>query len=559
MSRCRNPGLIPILFRCDASLSIGSGHLMRCRTLARELQRRGAEITFLCRRQPGDLVTLLEQEFPVLALPEQPLEPCYGLEGRELYGAWLGCSQTIDAAQCLEALAQAGITSASWLVADHYGLDARWEAQLLGGLAGGAAAPKLLVIDDLADRPHQADLLLDQNFFGEATEQRYQGLVPPQCRQLLGPHYALLGLEYAQLHPLVPQRTELRRVLVFFGGVDPANLTCRALEALIDPALAHLAVDVVLGRQSPYRQVVEELVARRPYTTLHGPLPSLAGLIARADLAIGAGGATTWERACLGLPSLVVAIAANQLPFAQALDQAGYLKLLGDGASVNAEQIRSVLLARIAEQYADEGGHDLTDGWGVSRLSMAMQRPQGDISLRPVTEADESLLLHWANDSQVRANSFSPEPIDPVDHHHWFHTGQANPNRLQLIAKSADGCPIGQIRFDREPASTEGGASEATVDLSLDPCARGQGLAVELVRLGLQTMEQHWGPATDAVAEVLPSNTASSACFARAGFTPEAVSAVPPPSQPVNRWRWRPAVSPCSVIAAAGSTQPCRS
>ena len=393
MSRCRNPGLIPILFRCDASLSIGSGHLMRCRTLARELQRRGAEITFLCRRQPGDLVTLLEQEFPVLALPEQPLEPCYGLEGRELYGAWLGCSQTIDAAQCLEALAQAGITSASWLVADHYGLDARWEAQLLGGLAGGAAAPKLLVIDDLADRPHQADLLLDQNFFGEATEQRYQGLVPPQCRQLLGPHYALLGLEYAQLHPLVPQRTELRRVLVFFGGVDPANLTCRALEALIDPALAHLAVDVVLGRQSPYRQVVEELVARRPYTTLHGPLPSLAGLIARADLAIGAGGATTWERACLGLPSLVVAIAANQLPFAQALDQAGYLKLLGDGASVNAEQIRSVLLARIAEQYADEGGHDLTDGWGVSRLSMAMQRPQGEISLRPVTEADESLLL----------------------------------------------------------------------------------------------------------------------------------------------------------------------
>ena len=551
--------MTPILFRCDASLSIGSGHVMRCRTLARELQRHGAEIVFLCRRQPGDLIGLLEQEFLMLALPEQALADCEGLEGRELCGAWLGCSQAHDAAQCLDALAEARIGSADWLVVDHYGLDACWEEQLLVGLAVGAVAPKLLVIDDLADRAHQADLLLDQNFFGEATEQRYQGLLPPHCRQLLGPHYALLGPEYAQLHPLVPPRTELRRVLVFFGGVDPANLTGRALEALLDPALADLAVDVVLGRQSPHRQAVEELVAHRPHTTLHGPLPSLAGLIARADLAIGAGGATTWERACLGLPSLVVAIAANQLPFAQALDQTGHLQLLGDAASVSVERIRSALLARIAVPFAGEAGSALTDGWGASRLAMAMQAAQGAISLRPATAADEALLLRWANDPQVRANSFSPEPIKTADHHRWFQAGLANPNRLLLMATATDGCPIGQIRFDREPASTGGGASEATVALSLDRCARGHGLAVELVRLGLQAMEQRWGPATDAVAEVLPSNAASNACFVRAGFTPEAVSAVPPPSQSVNRWRWRPAASPCSVIAVAGSTAPCQS
>lgn len=548
-----------VLFRCDASLSIGSGHVMRCRTLARELQRRGAEIAFLCRRQPGDLISLLEQEFPVLALPEQPLAASEGLEGRDLYGAWLGCSQHTDAAQCLEALAQAGITSASWLVADHYGLDAIWEAQLLAGLAGADAPPKLLVIDDLADRPHQADLLLDQNFFGEATDQRYQGLVPPHCRQLLGPHYALLGPEYAQLHPLVPSRTEMRRVLVFFGGVDPANLTGRALEALLDPALADLAVDVVLGRQSPHRHAVAELVARRPHTTLHGPLPSLAGLIARADLAIGAGGATTWERACLGLPSLVVAIAANQLPFAQALDQAGHLQLLGDGATVTIEQIRAALLARIAQPAPGGAGSALTDGWGASRLAMAMLGPQGAISLRQATAVDEALLLRWANDPQVRANSFSPEPIQAADHHHWFQAGLANPNRLLLIATTADGCAIGQIRFDRQPASSEGQASEATIDLSLDRCARGHGLASEVVRLGLQVMEQRWGPDTDAVAEVLPSNTASNACFARAGFAQEAVSAIPPPSRPANRWRWRPAASPCSAMPAAGSTAPCRS
>ncbi len=513
-----------ILIRCDASLMIGSGHVMRCRTLARELQRRGAAATFLCRRQPGDLINLLEPEFAVLDLPEHTLASCDGLDGRDLYRSWLGCTQEQDAAQCLEVLAEAGISSASWIVADHYGLDHRWEAQLLAGLSGGDSAPKLLIIDDLADRTHQADLLLDQNFFGEATHQRYEDLVPPQCCQLLGPNYALLGPEYAQLHPLVPPRTVLLRVLVFFGGVDPSNLTGRALEALRDPALSDLGVDVVLGLHSPHRQQIEELVARRPNTTLHGPLPSLAGLIARADLAIGAGGATTWERACLRLPSLVVAIAENQLPISEALDQAGHLQLLGDGANVTAEQIRFALLPLMTEPKPGKAAIALTDGWGAPRLAMAMLAPQGAISLRPAIAADESLLLHWANDPQVLADGFAQEPIAPEDHHHSFQKGLTDANRLLLIATTADGCPLGQIRFDRQPASAQADASEALVDFSLDRCARWDGLTADLLRLGLQAMEQRWGPAPEVVAEVINSNTASNACYARARFTSDSPS-----------------------------------
>lgn len=317
-----------IIIRCDASNSIGSGHVIRCRTLARELQRQGAKISFLCRRQPGDLIALLERDFPVIALPDQSLALCEGLEGRNLYGAWLGCTQEQDAAQCLAALAEAGIKSASWLVTDHYGLDAIWETKLISGLTNGHGLPKLLVIDDLADRPHQADLLLDQNFFGEASEHRYQDLVPPHCHQMLGPYYALLGPEYAQLHPLVPQRTELRRLLVFFGGVDPDNLTAQVIEALLDPVVIDLAVDVVLGLQSPHRTTVEELVAIRPNTTLHDPKSSLAGLMARADLAIGAVGATTWERACIGLPCISIPIASNQIPVSKILAQHEFIRLI---------------------------------------------------------------------------------------------------------------------------------------------------------------------------------------------------------------------------------------
>jgi UDP-2,4-diacetamido-2,4,6-trideoxy-beta-L-altropyranose hydrolase len=549
--------MTPILIRTDASLSIGSGHVMRCRTLARQLQRRGAVITFLCRRQPGDLIRLLEQEFPVLSLPELPLAATQTpdeqpLQGRDLYGAWLGCSQEQDAADCLQALIQADIHSASWLVVDHYGLDASWEAQLLAGLASDAA-PQLLVIDDLADRPHKADLLLDQNFFGTVTETRYAGLVPEHCRQLLGPHYALLGPEYAQLHPLVPPRTELRRVLVFFGGVDPPNLTGRALEALLAPELVHLAVDVVLGLQSPHRQAVAELVARRPHTSLHAPLPSLAGLIARADLAIGAGGATSWERACLGLPSLVVAIAGNQLPFAEALNQAGEIQLLGNAAAVDAGEIRQALVAALQEPWPRASGHNFTDGWGAARVATALLGLRRPLQPRPATAADKALLLRWASDPMVRANSFSPEPIAPADHHRWFQAGLSNSNRLLLIACDAQGCPLGQIRFDRQPQSAAEGTREALIDLSLDRCARGQGLATELVRLGLQAMERQWGPDAEAVAEVLDGNAASQATFARAGFHSHSVAPAPP-SQAVTRWRWRRAASPCSATPAAGST-----
>jgi len=529
-----------ILFRCDASLYIGSGHAMRCRTLARELRRSGAEITFLCRRQPGDLIELLEQEFTVLALPEQPLAACDGLEDRALYAAWLGCSQQQDASDCLAALKQAGITRAQWLVVDHYGLDASWEVAMRAGV-GSEPPPQLLVIDDLADRSHSCDLLLDQNFFGEATERRYQGLIPQQCRQLLGPHYALLGPEYALLHPLVPPRTELRRVLVFFGGVDPDNCTGEAIKALMAPELAQLAVDVVLGLQCPHRQVVETLVAKRPHTTLHGPQPSLAVLIARADLAIGAGGATTWERACLGLPSVVVPIAVNQLPFSEALATAGLIYLLPDLADLAGK------LAAIAPHLLAQSKkcHGLTDGWGAQRLSTTLLGVEGPLNLRKLCSADENLLLRWANDPQVRERSFSADQISAEAHHKWFQAGLVSADRLQLIAVDAKGCPLGQVRFDRVADGVTTPIAE--IDISVDRSAQGRGVGSELLGLALAALEKHWGGEIAAQADVLETNQASRALFIRSGF-----SSVPPPSHAVIRYRYQRGASPCSPMQIAG-------
>ena len=237
----------------------------------------------------------------------------------------------------------------------------------------------------------------------------------------------------------------------------------------------------------------------------------------RADLAIGAGGATTWERACLGLPSLVIAIAKNQLKSTQALHRAEHLQLLGREAWVSVEEITSALLARLSDPDAKRAGSGLTDGWGVSRLAMAMLGPKEDgLRLRPAMTTDEALLLRWANDPQVRGNSFTSEQITSEEHHRWFQRGLNNSQRLHLIATTSDGCPVGQIRFDKQPRSPEGGSNEAIVAISLDRCARGHGLAVELVKKGLTALCQHWGPTTDVVAKVLrPTLPATPLCPSR--------------------------------------------
>jgi RimJ/RimL family protein N-acetyltransferase len=200
--------------------------------------------------------------------------------------------------------------------------------------------------------------------------------------------------------------------------------------------------------------------------------------------------------------------------------------------------IRSALLARVSEAKQAKHVFDLTDGWGAKRLELAMLGAQGLINLSSAKAVDEALLLRWANDLQVRNNSFSPEPILPSSHAIWFKKALFDPNRLLFIVKTVDGCPIGQIRFDRPPHVDKLQACVANVDVSLDLCARGQGLASELLRLGLQAMEQCWGQTTDVVAEVLKTNVASNACFSRTGFHLEANSANHQTSV-VNRWWFR--------------------
>ena len=514
-----------IVFRCDASRQIGTGHVMRCRRLARALQGRGADITFLCRRHACDLIALLQQEFRVLVLPELPpilpeVETASPLSGRALYATWLGCSEEQDALDSLAALAAAHIWSASWIVLDHYGLGEGWQRLMMDGLRQPQGpALQLLVLDDLADRKHQASVLMDANRLEPATPDPYQDLVGQGCTTLLGPGYALLDPLYSLMQPTMPLRSRLSRVLVFFGGMDTNNHAALGLEALSHPALLHLGVDVVVGEAAPHRAALERLASQRPNTSLHVGLPSLAGLMARADLALGAAGTTSWERACLGLPSLVVPVAENQEQGARALELAGVARCLNLQAAANpVATMQSALLelldAPATLQAMSEACLQLGDGRGLSRVVAALLGPATGLRLRSPQAADLWLYHWWANDPQVRLQSFNRAPIPLAQHRRWFASRLHSPLALLRVLVDGDGLPLGQIRFEREAESD----ARAVIAFSLDRLARGRGLASQLLELGVEELARAWGKRCEAYGEVRVDNPASCTAFLRAGF-----------------------------------------
>ncbi len=290
-------------FRADASTEIGSGHVMRCSVLADALSRCGVESFFLCRACSGHPAEWLAgRGFAVHLLPAD-------------------LSAAEDAHACAEWL-HPGVDV---LVVDHYALDQRWERAMQG------LARIRMAIDDLADRPHDCELLLDQNL-APRMESRYAGLVSSTCTQLLGPAYALLRDEFRVSAAAVPLRETVRHLLVSFGGSDPDNLTERALDEINDLSLT---ADVVIGYANPHRLEIEHRCrASDGRWTLHVQTSRMAELMAKADLALGAGGSTHWERCRMGLPALVVAIADNQVRTTQMLADRGACRNLGESRAL---------------------------------------------------------------------------------------------------------------------------------------------------------------------------------------------------------------------------------
>lgn len=339
-----------VVFRADASVEIGTGHVMRCLTLADALRADGATCRFLCRAHAGHLLELIAARgHEAVALPLHETGRLASDSALPAHAHWLGTDWGTDVVDSRAALGGAVV---DWLVVDHYALDRHWEAALRPNCR------RLFAIDDLADRPHNCDLLLDQNLGRRAED--YRDLLPAGAQTLIGPAYALLRPEFAALRGESLERRaqpEFRQLLITMGGVDKDNATGAVLDALADCTLpADLRITVVLGPQAPALFRVRERATTLPWhTEVRVGVTDMAALMTNADLAIGSGGGGTWERLFMGLPTLVIPIADNQAQYLKFLDAEGYVGYFEDGAGLK-RQLACLDLQRFQRLDAIEYG-----------------------------------------------------------------------------------------------------------------------------------------------------------------------------------------------------------
>lgn len=354
-------------FRVDVSQSLGTGHLTRCVALARELKTRGHECHFIIGSMKSSIRdALCDFGFRYTTLAEFD-GACVAVPGRRnrIQPSSIGWEQDLE-----RTIRAFGSLHPDWVVVDHYSLDERWEHGIR------SFAGRIMVIDDLADRPHQCDVLLDQNLVS-SSENRYVDLVQSGTRLLTGPGFALLGPEYLEELQHVHNRSgPVRSILVSLGGSDPYNITELVLNALDQARLHETRITVALGVENPHRASIENASKSLPSVSLLDAVPSLAPYIAKADLGIGAFGSSTWERLCLGLPSIAATISANQREIASYLNGRGLVHWMGDHEFLTIGHVVHALRQALSRDLADWSRRcfALVDGRGTHRVALELER-----------------------------------------------------------------------------------------------------------------------------------------------------------------------------------------
>jgi UDP-2,4-diacetamido-2,4,6-trideoxy-beta-L-altropyranose hydrolase len=488
-----------VAFRVDASSEIGTGHFIRCLTLADALKQCGWRIRFVSRRLSDQFKRMLsdrEYDFSHIAHAEP------GKIDQDLSHAhWLGTSQTQDAMDTIEALSD---STWEWLIIDHYALDERWETMLRKSVG------RIAVIDDLADRRHDCDVLLDQNLHADAAR-RYIGKLPGACRLLLGPQYALLRQEFrVARQSLKPRDGTVNRILICFGGVDVENYTSQAIEAIAGLRVSGLRADVVVGSGNQHGDQIGSQCVRHGFS-FHVQTSRVAELMAAADLAIGAGGMVIWERCCLGLPALAICVAENQKEqiVAAACDGLLYApEPKNEFVSFIQHHAEVLMQNRFLRKAISGAGMRAVDGDGVWRVVRSLTR--SDIQMRVATTADANSLFLWRNDPAVRAASRIPNVIDLNTHQTWVASVVNSDDRILLIGE-CEGAPVGVVRFDLQ-------GTEAEISIYLVPGVHPPGQGRSLLQCGERWLAANRPAVARIRARVLAGNRRSERLFLGAGY-----------------------------------------
>lgn len=486
------------VIRTDASRWIGSGHVMRCLVLADALKKACHQVTFVCRPQSGDLIDLIvERGHQVIKLPALAtiITPASSAD----YEAWLQVPWQQDAVEVLSC-----VTQVDWLIVDHYGINEQWELQIKQALGC-----KLLAIDDLV-RPHVADLILDQTL--DRTEDEYidpQTTVTSQPVVLSGVEYALLSSQFSRIRKqrLQPMPISNRpKILISFGGIDEPNVTLMALKSLSE---FDALVTVLLSPRAPHYLEVKAWCDLHTNVVHHDFVQDMASLMNEHDIAIGAPGTTSWERACLGLPNIVIPIADNQQTVCQALlvHQATVLVQPSNIEQELLPAIHHILDNYCAFAYANL---KLCDGEGLHRVINAIIAGTeiNGFRLKPVKIDDAALIFQWQTDPVTRRYALNPNIPNWEEHKSWIEKKLQRPQDyffLVVNTKNSESC--GVIRLD------ELSVENYLISIFIAPHYHGQSIGL----FGLQLIDQLF-PRMNIHATVLAENIASQRLFTKAGY-----------------------------------------
>lgn len=474
-----------LLIRADAGTQMGTGHIMRCLALAQAWQEAGGTVAFASAALPPALAGRLASEgaalFTVAAQPGGPDDT----------------RLTIDLARTV---------GASWVMVDGYQFGADYQIRLK------EAGLRVLFVDDYGHAgAYCADLVLNQNSY---AHERWYADRSPHSRLLLGPRYALLRREFWPWRGWRREAPEVARtILITMGGSDPDNVTLNLLQALDQLTTPGLEATLVIGGGNPHHEQLQAAAARARHTTrIARNVSDMPALMAWADIAVSAGGTTCYELAFMGVPTLIIALAENQVAITESLAVLRVGRNLGWHSQLEMSGLAracAALLGDDRERVAmSERGRALIDGYGSARVtSELLGRP---LRLRRAVDEDRGLLWEWSNEPGARAASFSGEPIPWERHVAWFAAHIDSSEHRIFLALDAGGLPVGQVRFDFE-------GDTAVISVSLDQRARGLGYGSRLIELGAASIFAE-GRAARIDAYVKPENQASLRAFERAGF-----------------------------------------
>ena len=475
-----------LVVRADASVAMGTGHVMRCMSLGQAWQDAGGDVLFLTAQSgPAVEARLRSENMGVI-----PLSAAVGGED--------------DAAATIEIARSKG---AAWVVVDGYQFDVEYQRHLKDG------GSKVLLVDDSARATDcEADIVLNQNAF--ARPEFYRSV--PGTRLLLGARYTLLRREFRCSRPFDRQVPALAtKLLLTMGGSDPDNVTRRILDSLASLESDSWETTVIVGGNNPYSESLRDAAGKSGRNIrLLSDVKNMSEWMKWADVAVTAAGSTCWEMCFLGLPALLIDLAPNQVPIAEELARAGAAVHLGGTKNVTAERIAAELqaLRQSPERRAamSARGRQLVDGEGAQRVVCAMQG--ASVCVRRAAAADSRLLWEWVNDPGVRAASFSTQPIAWPEHQAWFARKMTDPNTLWLIGEDDEGRPIGQFRVDWHSAA------DGNIGVSVAPGARGSGYGRQLIEQSVRRVF-NTTPTERMHAFIRQENQASIRSFERVGFS----------------------------------------